>query len=106
MPVPGPDTSKPRSITSKATMTVSKSRRAFSQSLLVLPAAVSPKLHAAPPTEAKKLFIAYAPYKLVGHRIETSVFHPWVIGFRRHPFMRDFWKYVDIDPEGRGGSAA
>jgi ABC-type transport system substrate-binding protein len=56
--------------------------------------------------EAKKLFVAYAPYKFVGHRIETSVFHPWVIGYRRHPFMRDFWKYVDIDPEGRGGSAA
>jgi ABC-type transport system substrate-binding protein len=46
---------------------------------------------------AKKLFVAYAPYKFVGHRIESSVFHPWVIGFRRHPFMRDFWKYVDID---------
>jgi hypothetical protein len=45
------------------------------------------------------LFVAYAPYKFVGHRIETSVFHPWVIGFRRHPFMRDFWKYVDIDEE-------
>jgi ABC-type transport system substrate-binding protein len=46
--------------------------------------------------EAKKLFVAYAPYKFVGHRIETSVTHPWVIGFRRHPFMRDFWKYIDI----------
>ena len=51
--------------------------------------------------EAKKLFVAYAPYKFVGHRIETSVMHPWVIGFRRHPFMRDFWKYVDIDNERR-----
>jgi len=47
--------------------------------------------------EAKKLFVAWAPYKFVGHRIETSVMHPWLIGFRRHPFMRDFWKYVDID---------
>jgi ABC-type transport system substrate-binding protein len=47
--------------------------------------------------EAKKLFVAWAPYKFVGHRIETSVMHPWVVGFRRHPFMRDFWKYVDID---------
>jgi ABC-type transport system substrate-binding protein len=47
--------------------------------------------------EAKKLFVAYAPYKLLGHRIETSVAHPWLVGFRRHPFMRDFWKYVDID---------
>jgi ABC-type transport system substrate-binding protein len=52
--------------------------------------------------EAKRLFVAYAPYKFVGHRIETAVYHPWVIGFRRHPFMRDFWKYIDIDPELRG----
>jgi hypothetical protein len=59
--------------------------------------------------DAKRLFVAYAPYKLLGHRIETSVSHRWLIGFRRHPFMRDFYKYVDIDPalrEGGGGSAA
>jgi len=56
--------------------------------------------------EAKKLFVAWAPYKFVGHRIETSVTHPWVIGFRRHPFMRDFWKYVDIDASSRGGVSA
>ncbi len=47
--------------------------------------------------EAKKLFVAYAPYKFVGHRIDTAVFHPWVIGYRRHPFRRDFWKFVDVD---------
>ena len=51
--------------------------------------------------EAKKLFVAWAPYKFVGHRIETSVTHPWVVGFRRHPFMRDFFKYVDIDDSAR-----
>jgi ABC-type transport system substrate-binding protein len=50
---------------------------------------------------AKKLFVAYAPYKFVGHRIDTSVAHPWVIGYRRHPFMRDFLKYVDVDPAAR-----
>ena len=37
------------------------------------------------------------PYKFVGHRIDTAVSHRWVIGYRRHPFMRDFWKYVDVD---------
>ena len=47
--------------------------------------------------EAKKLFVAYMPYKFVGHRIETAVFHPWVIGYRRHSFMRAMWKYIDID---------
>jgi ABC-type transport system substrate-binding protein len=53
---------------------------------------------------AKKLLVAYAPYKFLGHRIETAVYHPWVIGYRRHPFMRDFWKYIDIDPALRGAA--
>jgi ABC-type transport system substrate-binding protein len=56
--------------------------------------------------DAKKLFVAWAPYKFVGHRIETSVMHPWVVGFRRHPFMRDFWKYVDIDDAASPRSTA
>ena len=56
--------------------------------------------------EAKKLFVAYTPYKFVGHRIETAMFHPWVVGYRRHSFMRAMWKYVDIDNDAkaeRGG---
>ncbi|MGH6608931.1 MAG: ABC transporter substrate-binding protein [Burkholderiaceae bacterium] len=56
--------------------------------------------------EAKKLFVAYAPYKFVGHRIDTAVFHPWVIGYRRHPFRRDFWKFVDIDNDVKGERGA
>lgn len=54
---------------------------------------------------AKKFFVAYAPYKFLGHRIETAVYHPWVIGYRRHPFMRDFWKYIDIDNGTARGDA-
>ena len=51
--------------------------------------------------DAKKLFVAYAPYKFVGHRIDT-VGRASVGGrLRRHPFMRDFWKYVDIDARQR-----
>ncbi len=56
--------------------------------------------------EAKRLFVAYMPYKFVGHRLETSVWHPWVIGFRRHPFMRDFFKYIDIDPDHQSRASA
>jgi hypothetical protein len=22
---------------------------------------------------------------------------PWVHGYKRHPFRRDFWRYIDID---------
>jgi ABC-type transport system substrate-binding protein len=56
--------------------------------------------------ESKRLFVAYAPYKFVGHRIDTAVSHRWVIGYRRHPFMRDFWKYVDVERSATGAAAA
>jgi len=47
--------------------------------------------------EMKRYFAVYTPYKLHGHRIRTDLTQPWVIGYRRHPFMRDFFKYIDID---------
>jgi len=55
--------------------------------------------------EAKKLMVAYMPYKVHVHRISTDLWHPWVLGFDRNIFVRDFWKYVDIDAEmqARGG---
>lgn len=48
--------------------------------------------------EAKKLMIAYMPYKVHVHRYFTDLAHPWVVGARRNIFVRDFWKYVDVDP--------
>jgi ABC-type transport system substrate-binding protein len=47
--------------------------------------------------QAAKLMVSYMPYKIHGHRFATDMTHPWVVGYRRHPFMREFWKYVDID---------
>jgi ABC-type transport system substrate-binding protein len=47
----------------------------------------------------KKLSVAYMPYKVSGHRLFTDLMQPEVIGYRRHPFMRDFWQYLDIDAE-------
>jgi len=49
--------------------------------------------------QAKKLMIAYMPYKVHVHRIWTDLAHPWVLGYHRNVFVRDFWKYVDIDSE-------
>ncbi|WP_280153331.1 ABC transporter substrate-binding protein [Piscinibacter sp. XHJ-5] len=48
-------------------------------------------------TEAKKLMIAYMPYKVHVHRIWTDLAQPWVVGYHRNVFIRDFWRYVDID---------
>ncbi len=48
-------------------------------------------------TRAKELLIAYMPYKVHVHRVWTDLAQPWVIGFHRNVFLREFWKFVDID---------
>jgi ABC-type transport system substrate-binding protein len=48
--------------------------------------------------EAQRLLVAYAPYKFHVHRVWTDMAQPWVKGYSRNLFVRDFWKYVDIDP--------
>ena len=47
--------------------------------------------------EAQKLMVAYMPYKVHVHRITTDLVHPWVKGYHRNIFVREFFKYVDID---------
>ena len=48
--------------------------------------------------EASRLMIAYMPYKVHTHRIRTTLVQPWVQGVRPHPFARDFWQYVEVQP--------
>jgi ABC-type transport system substrate-binding protein len=47
--------------------------------------------------QMKEIMIAYMPYKAHVHRIWTDLAHPWVIGYHRNVFLREFWRYVDID---------
>jgi ABC-type transport system substrate-binding protein len=47
--------------------------------------------------EMNRIFLVYAPWRLGVHRIYTDLSQPWTLGFRRHPVMRGFWKYIDID---------
>jgi ABC-type transport system substrate-binding protein len=51
--------------------------------------------------EMKRMFVVWMPYKIHGHRFVNDVSHPWLIGYRRHPFGRDFFKWIDIDSELR-----
>ena len=53
--------------------------------------------------QAKKIMVAYMPYKVHVHRITTDLWHPWLLGFDRNIFVRDFWKYVDIDAALQAG---
>jgi ABC-type transport system substrate-binding protein len=49
--------------------------------------------------QAKSLAVTYMPYKVTGHRIATDLMHSQVQGYKRHPFVRDWWRYVDLDPK-------
>lgn len=48
--------------------------------------------------EAKKLLVAYMPYKFAVHRLYTDLTQPWVYGYRRPLFWRNTWHVMDILP--------
>jgi ABC-type transport system substrate-binding protein len=47
--------------------------------------------------DAVRILVAFMPIKLRVHRIGTDLSQPWLTGYKRHPFAREFWSYVDID---------
>jgi len=47
--------------------------------------------------DAQRLMVAYMPYKVHVHRIFNDLAQPWVVGYSRNIFVREFWKYVDVD---------
>ena len=47
--------------------------------------------------EAKLLAVVYMPYKVTGHGIATGLMRETLVGYRRHPFMLEWWRYVDIE---------
>jgi ABC-type transport system substrate-binding protein len=47
--------------------------------------------------EAKRIAVAYMPYKMRVSRIVTDMSYPWLIGYRRPIFWQEWWQYVDID---------
>lgn len=49
----------------------------------------------------QQLFVAYSPSNIQVHRMIIDMSYPWVVGYRRWPFARDWWKYVDVDIEAR-----
>ncbi len=46
--------------------------------------------------QAKNLMVAYMPYKTHVHRIRNDLLHPDLRSYWRHPFMRDIWRFVDV----------
>jgi ABC-type transport system substrate-binding protein len=48
--------------------------------------------------QAKNLLVAYMPYKVHQHTVMPVLVQPWTHGYWRHPFMRDTWRFVDVEP--------
>ena len=44
-----------------------------------------------------RIVTVYAPWKLHSHRKRNQLVQPWILGWRKHPFLREGYKYVDID---------
>jgi ABC-type transport system substrate-binding protein len=47
--------------------------------------------------QAKRLEIAYMPYKVRSHRIVTDMSAREIEGYRRPTFWNDWWEYIDIE---------
>jgi ABC-type transport system substrate-binding protein len=48
-----------------------------------------------------RLVAAYAPWQPMVHKKRNQLLQPWVIGWRRNPFLHEGYRYVDIDLERR-----
>ncbi len=51
--------------------------------------------------QAKRLAVAYMPYKLHTHRRVADMMHAEVQGYRRPLFWNEWWHFVDVDPSPR-----
>ena len=52
--------------------------------------------------EMNRLHFAYAPLRPGVTPIETALMHSRVVGYRKHPVLREFWKYVDVGDAAAG----
>ncbi len=48
-----------------------------------------------------ELVLAYAPWRLMEHRIEDHLQQPWVRNYAPHPVRFVLWRYLDVDPSKR-----
>ena len=46
-----------------------------------------------------KLFLAYAPWRLGVHRVQTHLNQPWLMNYKKHPILHQAWKHLDVDLE-------
>lgn len=43
------------------------------------------------------LALVYAPWRMAVHRLQNHLLHPWVAGYKKHPFVSTTWRYLEVD---------
>ena len=44
-----------------------------------------------------EIVLAYAPWRMMEHRIEDHLVQPWVRNYKPHPVRSFIWRYIDVD---------
>jgi len=44
-----------------------------------------------------RLLWVYAPWRVNSLLRNAILIHPWVIGYKKHPFQHEPWRYLDVD---------
>jgi oligopeptide transport system substrate-binding protein len=47
--------------------------------------------------QMSNLVLVYAPWRMAVHRLQNHLLHPWVAGYKKHPFVSTAWRYLDVD---------
>jgi ABC-type transport system substrate-binding protein len=47
--------------------------------------------------QMSNLALVYAPWRMAVHRLQNHLLHPWVAGYKKHPFVSTSWRYLDVD---------
>jgi ABC-type transport system substrate-binding protein len=44
-----------------------------------------------------KLVLVYNPWMVETYKRNIVMLQPWLVGYKKHPFMHEPWRYLDID---------
>jgi len=48
-------------------------------------------------TRMVKLILVYSPWLVETFKAQKILVQPWVLGYKKHPFAHEPWKYLDVD---------
>ncbi|HUJ01684.1 MAG TPA: ABC transporter substrate-binding protein [Usitatibacter sp.] len=48
-------------------------------------------------TRMVKLIMVYMPWMVETYKAQTVLMQPWLLNYKKHPFMIEPWKYLDVD---------